>query len=170
MSPYWSYVLTALGGAGVLLAGSRKRVGWAIGLAVQPLWLVYAVVTGQWGFIGSALLYGGIYLRNWLKWRREAARIMVAPEWKTHREQVRFTPGRYPATVTNPYLIGGQQTVASAVRPPRPPSLAEIVAEARRDAPPAPLTEPPPPEPVNRDRCDGATGYHSTPHRGCVLR
>lgn len=120
MSPYWSYALTALGVTGLFLAGSRKRVGWALGLAAQPLWLVYAVVTGQWGFILSAFVYGGVYLRNWLKWRREAGRVMLAPAWRTHREQeVRFAPGRYPPTVTNPWLLGGQQQVPSAVKPPR---------------------------------------------------
>ena len=96
MSPAWSYVLTAVGVLGLLLAGSRKRVGWALGLAAQPLWAVYAVMTGQWGFILSAVVYGGVYLRNWLKWRREAGQVMVAPAWRTHREMVSYSPGRYP--------------------------------------------------------------------------
>lgn len=119
MSPYWSYVLTALGVLGLLLAGSRKRVGWALGLAAQPLWVLYAVMTHQWGFIISAVIYGGVYLRNWLRWRREAlqpsAPVMTAPPWLTFREQER-RPSIPPPPAG---WSGGQQVVASAVKPPR---------------------------------------------------
>lgn len=67
----WSFALAAVGIAGLVLAGSRRKVGWAIGLGAQVLWVAYALVTRQYGFILSAGAYGWVYGRNWLRWRRE---------------------------------------------------------------------------------------------------
>jgi hypothetical protein len=70
MNQLWSWTLTAIGVTGLYLAGRRSWTGWAIGLAAQTLWLTYAIVTRQWGFIVSALAYGAVYTRNlraWLK-------------------------------------------------------------------------------------------------------
>ena len=66
----WSYLLAAVGILGLVLAGRRKAVGWAIGLGAQALWIAYALATHQFGFIVSALAYGAVYARNWLAWRR----------------------------------------------------------------------------------------------------
>lgn len=70
MHPLWSWVLTVVGVTGLLLAGSKRKVGWAIGLGAQVLWLAYALATEQYGFIVSAFAYGAVYTRNWLAWRR----------------------------------------------------------------------------------------------------
>lgn len=70
---WWSFLLTAVGILGLWLAGSRRRIGWAIGVAAQVLWISYAVATSQWGFILSAVAYGTVYARNMLKWRRETS-------------------------------------------------------------------------------------------------
>lgn len=70
----WSWILTAGGVFGLWLAGRRNVWGWAVGLAMQVLWVAYAVATVQWGFIVSALAYGTVYARNWIRWRREADR------------------------------------------------------------------------------------------------
>lgn len=67
----WSWLLTAIGITGLLLAGSKRKVGWAIGLAAQVPWIVYALATEQYGFIVSALAYGATYARNWWRWYRE---------------------------------------------------------------------------------------------------
>ena len=69
MSPLWSYGLAAIGILGIYLAGRDKSIGWALGLFAQALWIAYALVTGQPGFIVSALVYGFFYGRNWWKWR-----------------------------------------------------------------------------------------------------
>jgi hypothetical protein len=63
----WGYVLAAVGVAGLWLAGSGRRVGWAVGVAGQVLWVGYAVATGQPGFLLSAGVYGATYARAW--WR-----------------------------------------------------------------------------------------------------
>ena len=64
----WSFVLSAFGIVGIILAGSKRKVGWLIGFAVQPLWIVFAVTTGQYGFILNAVIYAAVYARNWWRW------------------------------------------------------------------------------------------------------
>lgn len=72
MTPlWWSILLAAVGILGLLLAGSKRKVGWAVGVGAQVLWIVYALVTQQYGFILSAVAYAAVYGRNWLRWRRE---------------------------------------------------------------------------------------------------
>jgi hypothetical protein len=66
----WSITLAAVGVIGIWLAGNRSRLGWALGLSAQALWVVFAVVTGQYGFILSALAYGFVYGRNLWRWSR----------------------------------------------------------------------------------------------------
>lgn len=67
----WSYSLAAVGILGIWLAGRKSLWGWAVGVAAQALWIMYALVTGQYGFIVSALAYAAIYGRNWWKWAAE---------------------------------------------------------------------------------------------------
>lgn len=80
MNQWWSWILTAVGVTGLFLAGSNRKAGWALGLGAQLLWVSYAVATEQWGFIASAFAYGGVYARNWLRWRRAARPAPSSPE------------------------------------------------------------------------------------------
>lgn len=64
----WSYTLAALGIFGIWLAGRKSLWGWAVGCGAQGLWIAYALVTHQFGFIVSAVAYAAIYARNWWKW------------------------------------------------------------------------------------------------------
>jgi len=75
VSAWWSWLLTAWGVTGLVLAGRRKSVGWAVGLSAQALWVAYAIATRQWGFIVSAVAYGCVYARNWMTWRRSERSI-----------------------------------------------------------------------------------------------
>lgn len=65
----WSYLLAAVGLAGLYLTGNMKSVGFLVGLAAQVLWVMFAVTTQQWGFIATAVVYGSMYWRNYQKWR-----------------------------------------------------------------------------------------------------
>jgi hypothetical protein len=65
----WSFVLAGIGIIGLYLAGKNNRAGWAIGVGAQVLWIVYAIVTQQWGFIASAVAYSWVYSLNWWRWR-----------------------------------------------------------------------------------------------------
>lgn len=67
----WSWVLTAVGVLGLFVAGS-SRYGWLISLGNQALWITYAVVTKQYGFIVASLCYGFVFARNFrLAYRRQ---------------------------------------------------------------------------------------------------
>lgn len=66
---WWSLILAAVGITGLWLAGSGRRIAWAIGVAAQLLWLAYAVATRQYGFLLTAVAYGVVNARNWLAWR-----------------------------------------------------------------------------------------------------
>lgn len=67
----WSVALAAVGILGIYLAGRKNLWGWAIGTGAQLLWIVFALVTQQYGFILSALAYGAVYARNWHRWAQE---------------------------------------------------------------------------------------------------
>jgi len=67
---WWSWILAAVGITGIYLAGSKRLAGWAIGVGAQVLWVAYAVSTRQWGFLVTAVAYGWVYTRNWLRWAR----------------------------------------------------------------------------------------------------
>lgn len=71
MNPYWSYILTSVGLLGLWMAGRKYSGGWAVGIGAQALWAAYAIATGQWGFLVSAGLYGFVYTRNFVAWRRD---------------------------------------------------------------------------------------------------
>lgn len=67
----WSFTLAAIGILGIYLAGKNNKWGWAIGLFAQVLWLIFAIVTQQYGFIFTAFAYGYIYSLNFIKWYRK---------------------------------------------------------------------------------------------------
>lgn len=68
---WWSWLLTAVGVFGLYLAGKRNRWGWAVGVGAQVLWVVYALVSRQYGFLVSAGAYAAVYGRNLYLWRQE---------------------------------------------------------------------------------------------------
>lgn len=67
----WSFVLAIVGIAGIYLAGKKSKWGWGLGLGAQVLWLIFALVTAQYGFILTALAYGAVYGKNLYQWHRE---------------------------------------------------------------------------------------------------
>ena len=63
MSAIWSYALAVIGVSGLLIAASKPRVGWWFNIGAQAVWITYAIVTRQWGFLLSALAYAVAYVR-----------------------------------------------------------------------------------------------------------
>ncbi|SCL17746.1 hypothetical protein GA0070616_1349 [Micromonospora nigra] len=59
----WSYLLSSIGILGLLIAARQPRIGWTINLAAQALWVVYALSTGQPGFLLAAVAYTVAYGR-----------------------------------------------------------------------------------------------------------
>lgn len=68
---YWSWILTAVGITGFILAGRKVWWAWYINIGCQALWFTYAIVTQQYGFIIAALLYTVVFTQNAIKWTRE---------------------------------------------------------------------------------------------------
>ncbi len=72
MTPaFWlSLVLAVAGCTGLLLAGRGRWYGWAIGLAAQPVWVVFAIMTKGYGIIATACMYATVYAGNLVRARR----------------------------------------------------------------------------------------------------
>ena len=66
---WWSMLLAGVGVAACWLTGQKDSRGWLVAVAVQFLWIAYAIATRQWGFILSALAYGFVSARGWYRWR-----------------------------------------------------------------------------------------------------
>ncbi len=68
----WSYVLAAIGVTGIFFVGRKTIWGWFVLLFNEVLWIAYALITNQYGFILSAIAYAIVYIKSYLLWRREA--------------------------------------------------------------------------------------------------
>ena len=51
------------------LAGSRRALGWAVGLANQGLWLAFIVSFEAWGLLPLTVALTVVYARNLHRWR-----------------------------------------------------------------------------------------------------
>jgi hypothetical protein len=74
MTWYWSYVLAAIGVAGIFFVGRKTVWGWLVLLFNEVLWIAYALITNQYGFILSAIAYAIVYIKSYLLWRQEASK------------------------------------------------------------------------------------------------
>lgn len=71
---FWlSIVLAAASCSGLVLAGRGRWQGWAVGLATQPVWAWFAIVTKSYGLLLVGVMYTTVYTKNLIKWRKEAA-------------------------------------------------------------------------------------------------
>jgi hypothetical protein len=52
----------------------RKTIwGWHILLLNETLWITYAIITKQYGFIFSALAYAAVYIKSFMLWRKDGS-------------------------------------------------------------------------------------------------
>lgn len=71
---FWlSIILSIAGCFGIVLAGRGKWYGWALGLAAQPVWITFGVITKGYGICLTSVLYASVYGRNLVDWRRRHA-------------------------------------------------------------------------------------------------
>lgn len=70
MSQWWSWALTANGLLGLWLVATYARKGWIVLIGNELLWIAYAVLSRQWGFIAMAATYGTVYVFAYNKWGR----------------------------------------------------------------------------------------------------
>jgi hypothetical protein len=69
---YWSYLLAVIGVAGIFFVGRKTIWGWLVLLFNEVLWIAYALVTNQYGFILSAIAYAAVYIKSYMLWKRES--------------------------------------------------------------------------------------------------
>lgn len=67
----WSWILAVIGVAGIYFVGRKTIWGWLVLLFNETLWIAYALITKQYGFIFSALAYAAVYIRSFIHWNRE---------------------------------------------------------------------------------------------------
>lgn len=63
---WWAWVLTGLQVVALWAAGRRHWWAWLLGAGVQPAWITYAALTGQYGFIPGCAISGAVQLNNFL--------------------------------------------------------------------------------------------------------
>ena len=68
---YWSYILAVIGVTGIFFVGRKTIWGWHILLVNEALWITYAIITKQYGFILSAIAYAAVYIRSYIHWSKE---------------------------------------------------------------------------------------------------
>lgn len=68
----WSWGLAIIGVAGIYFVGRKTLWGWFVLLFNEVIWIVYAVVTEQYGFIVSAIAYAAVYIKSYLHWKEDA--------------------------------------------------------------------------------------------------
>lgn len=63
---YWAWVLTGLQVVALWAAGRRRWWAWLLGAGVQPVWIVYAVLTSQYGFVPGCVISAAVQLHNFV--------------------------------------------------------------------------------------------------------
>jgi hypothetical protein len=64
---YWSWLLTGLQVLALWAAGRKRSWGWLLGAGVQPVWITYAVLTGQIGFIPGCAVSAAVQAYSFLR-------------------------------------------------------------------------------------------------------
>ena len=68
---WYSWVLAVIGVSGIYFVGRKTISGWFILLFNECLWIAYALITDQYGFIFSALAYAAVYIRSYVHWSKD---------------------------------------------------------------------------------------------------
>lgn len=67
---YLPWLLSAITIWMTVLAGNKHRSAWAIGFINQALWLLWILLSHNWGFLPMNIILIVLYARNHLKWYR----------------------------------------------------------------------------------------------------
>jgi hypothetical protein len=71
----WSYVLAVVGVTGIFFVGRKTIWGWLVLLTNEFIWIAYALVTDQYGFIFMAVAYASVYIKSYIGWRNDELQI-----------------------------------------------------------------------------------------------
>lgn len=67
----WSWLLAVIGVTGIYFVGRKTIWGWIVLCFNEVLWITYALITKQYGFIFSAIAYAAVYIKSFIHWRRD---------------------------------------------------------------------------------------------------
>lgn len=73
------WLVTIVGVVGFYLAGKKVWWAWYVNIANQVLWLIFAVVTEQWGFLIGIPLYMSVFVKNAYDWTKEHRQTAADP-------------------------------------------------------------------------------------------
>jgi len=79
IAEYGPWVVSAVGILGFHLAGKKIWWCWYINVANQILWVIFALVTDQLGFLVSTIFYLPLFANNARKWTRDHIRTKKTP-------------------------------------------------------------------------------------------
>jgi nicotinamide riboside transporter PnuC len=75
MDQLWSWLLAVIGVSGIYFVGRKTIWGWFVLLFNECLWIAYALVTKQYGFIFAALSYAIVYIRSYMHWKEDERKV-----------------------------------------------------------------------------------------------
>lgn len=79
VATFGPWLLSVLGLLGLIWLRYKQPVTWLYFVGVKALWIVFALTTGQLGFIFAAVGYSGVFIHNYLGWRRDGPEVALAP-------------------------------------------------------------------------------------------
>jgi len=71
INDYGSWVLAVSGVAAIYFVGRKQIWAWIWATCNEAMWIYYAIVTKQYGFIFAAVAYAAVYIKSYLHWKRE---------------------------------------------------------------------------------------------------
>ena len=77
MIVFWlSLILALVSCVGLLFVGKGYWWGWALGIAVQPVWAIFAIITHAYGLLLSCGMFA---VANWTNLRRARSPLPASP-------------------------------------------------------------------------------------------
>lgn len=74
---YIPWIISASTIVAVIIQGNMHPKAWLITIANQSLWLLWIVLSQEWGFLPLNAAMWVVAIRNHIKWTRLAAREVI---------------------------------------------------------------------------------------------
>lgn len=69
INQYASWVLALSGVAAIYFVGRKQIWAWIWATFNEAMWIYYAIVTEQYGFIFAAIAYSVVYIKSYRHWK-----------------------------------------------------------------------------------------------------
>lgn len=69
INDYASWVLATSGVAAIYFIGRKQIWAWIWATLNEAMWIYYALVTKQYGFIFAAIAYAIVYIKSYKHWK-----------------------------------------------------------------------------------------------------